>query len=354
MTVSGGIEDTILSNIEANSGDSFVNDGPTADPVDPGTDVQQDQATQQLNQRDPFEQAVDEQPKGKQPSKAETKQPAKDEKPQRLKEQVPDKSHNQAHAERRLQSTVDRLRDVSKGLEKQNQGLVQQLAETKALNGLPQQFGLSNDEVIGGLEYVALLKQSPAQAAKKAIEVALARGANLRDIVNDEFVPNLTLNAVQQLIDQRLGPVARNLQQQQDVGRAEAQHVEAARQKTAQFLADYPDAEPHSEVVAAQISRIMDDYSGRGMQIDPYIAAEMAWNSVRDFAARNQLDLNQPLGPQYQARQQQPQTQQPTRRPMPNGSNAPVRTRSDMAKTDDTTRSIVRQAMIESGYNFNS
>lgn len=348
--MSSGIEDAILSNIEANSGDSFTDSGSTADTVDTSTDVQQDQVTQQLNQRDPFEQAVDEQPKGKQPSKAE-KSPAKDEKRQTLKEQVPDKSHNQAHAERRLQSTVDRLRDVSRGLEKQNQGLVQQLAETRALNAIPQQFGLSNDEVIGGLEYVALLKQNPAQAAKKAIEVALSRGANLRDIVNDEFVPNLTLNAVSQLIDQRLGPVARNLQQQQDVGRQETQHVEAARQKTAQFLADYPDAEQHSEVVAAQIKRIMDDYSGRGMQIDPYIAAEMAWNSVRDFAVRNKLDLAQPLGPQYQARQQQPA---PQRRPMPNGSNAPVQPRAKVANSDTSTRSIVREAMIEAGYNFNT
>lgn len=353
--MSSGIEDTIIGNIESATGESLETDGGnTADPVDTGSDLEQNQAVQQLNQRDSFDQAVDEQPKDK-PSKVETKKPTKDEKPQRLKEQAPDKSHNQANAERRLQSTVDRLRDVSRNLEQQNQGLVQQLAQVKALNAIPQQFGLSNDEVLGGLEYVALLKQNPAQAAKKAIEVALARGANLRDIVNDEFVPNLTLNAVQQLIDQRLGPVARNLQQQQEVNSQEQQSIEQARTKTAQFLADYPDAEQHSEVVAAQIRKIMDDYRSRGMQIDPYIAAEMAWNGVREFAARNNLDLSQPLGPQWQGRQQQPQRQQaPARRPMPNGGNAPVQSRSNVAKADDTTRSIVKQAMMEAGYNFNS
>src|SRR5690242_11063608 len=143
-----GIEDTIISNIESATGESLSTDGgSTADPVDTGLDLEQDQATKQLNQRDPFAQPSDER---RQPPKAETKQPAKGEQPQRLKEQVPDKSHNQANAERRLQSTVDRLRDVSRNLETQNQGLVRQLAEVKALNGIPQQFGLSNDEVLGG------------------------------------------------------------------------------------------------------------------------------------------------------------------------------------------------------------
>jgi hypothetical protein len=119
-----------------------------------------------------------------------------------------------------------------------------------------KQFNLSNDEVIGGLEYVALLKENPANAAKKAIEVALARGANLRDIVNDELVPNVTLGATQRLIDERLSGL-RNQQQAQNV---EPQEVQAARVKTQQFLADYPDAEQHSEVVAHQMRNILQGY----------------------------------------------------------------------------------------------
>lgn len=343
----GGIEDTILNNISSQTGDTFEDSVPDLD-ESTTPDLEQDQVEHQLGQRE----AEEQQPK--EPSKTETKLPVKDEKVAQPK-QGPDKSHNKEFAERRLQTTLDRTRQQVDVLTKQNQDLVNQVAGVKALNGIPQQFGLSNDEVLGGLEYVSLLKQNPAQAAKKAIEVALSRGANLRDIVNDEFVPNLTLNAVQQLIDQKLSPLVGNLQQRQGVETEQAQAQEQARMKSAQFLADYPDAEVHSEVVADQMRKIMADYSQRNLQLDPYIAAEMAWNGIRTFAEKNQLDINQPLGPQYQARQTRPATQQqavPQRRPMPNGSNAPMQTRSNLAKPDDSYRSIVKQALIESGYNL--
>lgn len=339
--MSGGIEDTIFSNIESGSGESFATDG-TAGPVDTGPDLEQEQVEKQLNQRGlEKEEAVDEQPKPTQ-----KQQPTKG-KPEVEKaaapKQVPDKEHNRVQAEKRLQSSVDRLRNVNSSLTTQNQELVQQLASTQALNGLPKQFNLNNDEVIGGLEYVALLKSDPVAAAKKAIEVSLARGANLREIVNDEFVPNVTLGATQRLIDEKLSGL-RNQQAPQDV---ETQEVQAARMKTQQFLADYPDAELHTEVVAHQMRNIIGSYTNRGVHIDPYVAAEMAWNAIQDYAAKNQLDISQPLGPQVQVRQSQPPV---VRRPMPNGGTAPVQSQTRIAPADTSNRDIVRQAMRESGY----
>jgi hypothetical protein len=339
--MSGGIEDTIFSNIESGSGESFAGDG-TADTVDRDPGLEQDQVEKQLNQRgEEQEQTVDEQPKPDPKQKPTPKGVEKAVQPK----QAPDKEHNRAQAEKRLRSSVDRLRNVNGDLTKHNQELVQQLASVQALNGLPKQFNLSNDEVIGGLEYVALLKENPANAAKKAIEVALARGANLRDIVNDDFVPNVTLGATQRLIDERLSGL-RNQQQAQNV---EPQEVQAARVKTQQFLADYPDAEQHSEVVAHQMRNILQGYSQRGVQLDPYVAAEMAWNAIQDYAVRNQLDVSQPLGPQVQARQSQQQVPV-VRRPMPNGGNAPVQSQTKIAPAESSNRDIVRQAMREAGY----
>jgi hypothetical protein len=61
--MSGGIEDTIFSNIESGSGESFAGDG-TADTVDRDSGLEQDQVEKQLNQRGvEQEQTVDEQPK---------------------------------------------------------------------------------------------------------------------------------------------------------------------------------------------------------------------------------------------------------------------------------------------------
>lgn len=335
----GDIENSIFENITSATGDDFSSGDVPA--TDQGTvvDREQQQIDTQAQEREAVPQPKEQTPDPKAKPKEQEKPPA---------DAQDRKDHDRFHGTKRLEATANRLRSVNQNLTQVNEGLVRQLAEARVLNGLPQQFGLNGEEVAGGLDFIALMKTSPAKAAKQAIEIAISRGAQLRDIVNDEFIPNVGIQATQRLLDERLGPVQRNQQTNQAVANQQQEVVTKANQ----FLADYPEADLHSDVVAEQIRRIMAHYNDRGIRIDPYVAAEQAWHSVSAFAQREGLDIRQPLGPQMAAKQGRPQT--PTTKPMPNGGGNPqsVRPKVNQADPSDNFKSITRQAMIEAGYQF--
>jgi hypothetical protein len=342
--VSGGIEDTILSNIEANTGDDFGDSGVGAMDEQtgaPGSDPEQDQAEQQLARRVERPQDAPKRPPV----------PGKPEQPQQTTPKGKPITPNVQAAEQRVNQQIARLRQVNQDYQRKEADLNRRLAETSALNQLPQQFGLQNQEVIEGLQFIVDLKQNPVAAAQKMIQAALTRGANLRDIVNDEMVPQLSLRATQQLLDERLGPVQQQRQDQEHQERVQREAATGANQ----FLADYPDAAAHTGDIAQLMLKIAEEYAGRGIQLPPAIQAEKAWERIVGFAHQNGFDLSQPLGPQYQARNQQPA--QARTRPMPNGvsgGGAPMTSRSARpSRVSESFDSIVREAMRENGYNIN-
>lgn len=265
---------------------------------------------------------------------------------------------------RRLHSQVTRLREQTKTLEDRNASLASQLAEVQFLNNLPKQYGLVNEEVADGLQIVGQFKTNPAKAAQMVIERALAAGATMAQIVNDEFIPNVQIGAVTRLLDERLGPIAKERQEQQGVDDVNRQGMEAANA----FLTDYPEAEIHSAVIADQMKGIMQEYKDRGRTIDPYVAAERALERLVIFADKYGLDINQPLGPQVQAKRDEIANSTngtgnanggkgPTQRqsrPMPNGNrgNGVVERKSQSSRADDSMDSIVRDAMAENGITF--
>lgn len=352
--MSGGIEASIFSQVENATGESFddFNESTQTDETvkDSGSDLEQDQLEQQLRQ-DQQKQPVDTKPadprKAGDKGKSETRLLRQDE-----KGNLVDGEGNvvvEAGKERKLATRVQQLSSLTNQLRQREQDLLQQVAETKALNGLPQQLGLNNDEVLQGLQVIVSLKTNPADAAKKAIEIALSRGANLRDIVNDELIPNLSLGGVKQLLDERLGPIVGNQRQQEQVAQVEREALAQAQQ----FFTDYPDAQLHQDVVAQQVVKLREGYAARGQSVPNYILAEMAWNQIQSWADQNRFDLSQPLAPQWQARQtQQPQTpRNGNQKPFPNGSTGGnTRSATRVAGAEESTDAIVRQAMRESGY----
>lgn len=366
-----GIEDKILSDIEENTGVSFDDDG-MDDAVDqPGQQDQQDQLSQQMQRRqvqDPNAE-VDlqnplEQPKAKGAKGKEQRQvlrPNKD-------GDIVDGQGNVVASrgrERRLHVQLERTRDLVKVLEERNAALARNAGDSQYLGGLPAKLGLHNDEVSDALGIVAKFKTDPIGAARDVIERAIAAGASLHQIVDDQFIPNVTVAATQRLLDERLGPLSRNLKEQESVGRINQE----AAEKGNRFLSEYPDAVHHQDVVADQMKHIMESYEARGLKMDPFVAAEKAFGNVLSFAEKHGFDISQPLGPQIQARvqgqqggnqrRQSPGRVQPTqtaRRPLPPGNGgmgSPMQsTKSRSANADESYDSIVREAMRESGYNF--
>jgi hypothetical protein len=156
------------------------------------------------------------------------------------------------------------------------------------------------------------------------------------------------------LLDERLGPVAKERQDRQTV---DSETLEAQNQAR-QFLADYPDAGQHGEVIADQMTKIEAEYASKGLKVSKYVAAEKAYQRLEDFCTKNNFDISLPLGPQLQARERKapsgvPSPTRQTPRPIPNGSGNGgdvVSRKKQMADADDSFGSIVRESLIEAGY----
>lgn len=363
-------EQNILDNIESNTGESF-------DDVDTGTDSGEvDESQQSLESqtkprtvRDEAGDNLTDPLLNKQPGK-----PVKETKTVQSKDpnQRVDAKGNIVDAQgkviatdgyaRRVHAQNERLREQTQGLRTQNSDLVRQLQEAKSLDGLPREYGLENQEVKDGLAIVAAFKKDPATAARSVIERALAAGVSLHQIINDEFIPNVTLDATRRMIEDRL-PL--QPKPQQGVDDVDARAVE----KTQQFLVDYPEAELHSGAVATVMKQLNDEYVSKGVtNVDPYLIAERAWDKVQQFCDRFQLDINEPLGPQIQAKREEQQAAangngnnangnrngNPVRqsRPMARSSNGGgvVERKSQAAPADDSFDSIVRSSLQENGY----
>lgn len=375
--MSGGIEERILSDIESATGESFDSD--TGDDDVASTERgqqpdQQDQVTEQLGRRTRPQEGDD----------ADLRQPLKQapakEKDQRdgLRRnkagQLIDKKGNLVDEQgklitdpdyglpRRLHTQLERTRAVNKSLELRNQELARQLGEREFLNGAPAKLGLDNNDLADAMQLAAVFKKSPVDAARAVIERALAAGASLHQIVNDEFIPNVTIAATQRLLDERLGPLSRNLKEQESVNRVNQQ----ANEKGNKFLADYPDAIHHSDIIAERMEAIMEQYRGQGVELDPYVAAEKAFEQVLVFCQKKGLDITKPLRPQVEERAKQAEQmaqrrpgrgvppQNRVRRPIPNGrvGGELLDTKSRAAGPDDSYRSIVAAAMREEGYDI--
>lgn len=373
--MAGGIEDRILSNIEENT-EPFDLDNQNADGLD-----EQDNLESQVNRQsqptnqdadsgdlsDPFNKNQQQPRKVADPKKGEEQRKTRSDANGNLVDERGNIIARSGEA-RRLHSQVERLRATNNTLESRTVELARQLEQVNFLNNLPKQYGLANEEVADGLQILASFKADPAKAARMVIERALAAGVSLHQIVNDDFIPNVTLDATRRLLDERLGPIAKERQEGQDVEAVRQQGIEAATR----FLTDYPDAEINNEAVAIRMKSLREEYRDRGIDnVDPYLLAERAWNDIVRFAEKNNLDPTQPLGPQIRARAQQTQTPtngrktnaqrgtqgQPVRqsRPMPNGSNGGgeiVERKSRSNSADDSFDSIVRDAMAENGLSF--
>jgi hypothetical protein len=357
--MAGGIEERILDNIESATGTTFDeggDEGPQQEPGQPNVPVdEQAQVSDQLSRR------TRQQPAGDENLMQPTKPPAAKGKDQRkaprrdAEGNIVDEQGNVLASrgiERRLHTQLERTREVNRSLEQRNQELARQLGERDFLGSAPQKLGLNNEELADAMQIAASFKASPAQAARAVIERALATGVSLHDIVDDQFIPNVSVAATQRLLDQRLGPLSRNLKEQESVERT----TREATEKGNRFLAAYPDAIHQQDIVADQMAQVMQQYRQQGVELDPFVAAEKAFERVLVFCTKHGLDISQPLGPQVRARQASPgRGMTRARRPMPNGNGSGrevVSTSSRAAATDESYDSIVKEAMREEGYNL--
>lgn len=214
-----------------------------------------------------------------------------------------------AGSERRLFEKNVRMQGELTNAGTRVQELERNLAQVQFLNDIPRQYGLTNDDVQSALALSTVFKKDPVSAAKKVLEMALAAGHNLSEILG-EGGDAIELKAVSQMLDQRLAPLTQRQQQESEANRA---RVEAERGVRAFF-----DAHEYAEEHGPVIDRLMGQ--------NPSLSPEKAYYELKLFATKHGLDFSQPLAPQIarmqsRGRGAQPNRQgnQPRQRSMPNG-----------------------------------
>lgn len=248
---------------------------------------------------------------------------------------------------RRLFELNGRLQTQNNELTARYQQLERQAQETRLLNDIPRQFGLTNDEVAAALDLQARLKRGDVlSVAKDVVAMLAAKGHNITDLFGGEVGDSVEMRALQRMLDERFAPIQQQNQQRQREEQINAQ----ARREYERFVSDNQYADIHGDIIVQFMNQ-----NRTSMQ--------QAYNAVRDFAARNGFDFSQPLGPQIEAmvarqRQQSQQQQSPSApqngRPMPNGAaftrpNGVQPITPAFADPDDDWGTIIRRAMADEG-----
>jgi hypothetical protein len=245
---------------------------------------------------------------------------------------------------RRHYEKAARLEAISGDLERRNVDLATQLKRYESYTAIQSQYGVTQQELSQGLGLVADFKTNPVAAARKVVELALAQGYNVSDILGKDAGDAIELRGINRMIDQKLQPFTELHQSQVQ------QREQVARMQQAQAaLSNFFDTHEHSSVHAEDLNTLL----GENESLTP----EKAYYELRMFAAENGLDFSRPLKPQVAAianGQQQPSAQnrnpaRPTQRPIPNGSRANMQVRNvsdrNFAQPSDDWSKIIKSAM---------
>jgi hypothetical protein len=241
---------------------------------------------------------------------------------------------------RRLDEQNRRYRGLLEAKEKELHQAQVAMAEAKYLNGAPSQLGLNADETAAALDMMALFKSNPSQLVQIVLAEASSKGVDLNKLLGSN-IGTVQTDAIKKMLDERFAPLDKMSKERAQ----EAQLNQAVQTRYNTFLTKYPDADPHQDAIA-------------NLMRTQGLHETEAYFRVREFALRNGLNFDQPLGPQLAAIMQQggqqPRQQASRRRPIVNGrgpSNGQMtERRTEVASPDRSYASIVEEALAEAGY----
>jgi hypothetical protein len=203
--------------------------------------------------------------------------------------------------------------------------------------GAVKQAGLSTEEIGEAFNIAIMYKQNPVAAAKEILERVLAMGHNVTDILGADPGNAIEIPAIARLIDERLAPILKPLEQQ----RVSDEQTKQAEARFDKWVSENEYADQHLDV--------LDDIMGRNPELSP----QKAYNALVLFANKHQLDFTQPLGPQIANRQSvqgngntNPR-ERSTRKPFATGSGRPAQPIGEGAYADSNASwsDIIRTSM---------
>lgn len=239
----------------------------------------------------------------------------------------------------RMHQQNQRMRSQNEQLTTELTDLRTRVTELRSLDQSMRTAGINSDELAQAIDFASRYKRGDVLGiAKEIVALAMASGHNATDILGKDVGDSIDMRAVTTLMDQRLGPISK--QREDETRKVEAERV--ARENYNRFVSDNEYADIHGDAIV-RLARTEN------------ISMQQAYNRLNRFAYDNQLDFTQPLGPQIEERQRAPvQTQQPAptqqqvRKPMPNGASTRVNgalpaASVEMASADDDWGTIIRQ-----------
>lgn len=236
---------------------------------------------------------------------------------------------------RRVYEDNQRLTRQTAQLQQERDHFEMQARGNVLLNGIPAQYGLTQQDVAQALDFAGRMKRGDAVGvARDLIAMISAQGHNVSELLGDTVGDSIDMRAVRHMLDERLGPI----QQAREQSTQEQRQREEGQRNYDRFVSDNEFADVHGDAIV-------------NLMKSQGISVQNAYNRLRQFAADNQFDFSEPLGPQIAARQQQAQRPVQTQRPMP-GTGAQTRSMNGVnaaapryADPDEDWGSIIKRAM---------
>lgn len=249
---------------------------------------------------------------------------------------------------RRIHEQNQRQAQVNEQQNQQINALSSRLEERNILTDTARSYNLDNDDIAMALDIANKVKTGNVVAAAKDIVTLLAaQGHNVSEILGDDVGDSIDMRAMKQLLDQRLGPIET---QRNDNEQVEAQQQQAQKEYNL-FLTNNHNADIHEEAIVGVM---------KAQGCNP----QQAYNQIVQYSHQHNFDFNQPLGPQLEARQAADNAQQGNgnnsplvnSRPIPNGNGANTRPQGGVQPTpniyanpDDTWGEIIKSVQAQAG-----
>lgn len=174
---------------------------------------------------------------------------------------------------------------------RENASYKQRLEMYENANRLAKDAGLTVDDQGAALQLMVQWKKDPVKTIGTLLTLAEQNGKDVSSIRQGGGGLNLAdlRPAMEEMLQKAVAPFMGLVHQQQQSAEEQRLNDEVATQY-AEFMEQFPDAKHHEDAIA----RVMRDHGYNHRE---------AWFAVQAFAARNGLDISQPLAPQIQERQ---------------------------------------------------
>jgi hypothetical protein len=245
-----------------------------------------------------------------------------------------------AGSERRLYEKTVRIQSQMNEVSQERDRYKSYVQSAGNLANEIQKHGFTPNELKEYMDTAVLYKSNPLEAVKRMVANVAALGYNVSEIVGGSVGDAIELKAVSRMLDERLAPLTKERQQQEQATKVQEQFNS--------WLNDFVSKHEYADVHLNAMDRLVGD--------NPGLTAERAYFEMKTFAAKHGLDFSQPLQPQILAKQaasaqrqpaQQPRAQ--SRTPSAPRSSAPSSNRQvsepDMAPSNASWDDIIRGTM---------